>query len=94
MRALIADPGFAVCSGVTRRAAARVGALAGVSAGGAVLARPVVGAVVEILVAEEPAPAFIAEAVVGLLAGSVHTARIPDALVAEGARPTGLASEK
>ena len=42
MGALVADPGLAALAGVAGRAAARVGALARVPAGGSVLARPVV----------------------------------------------------
>ena len=50
-----------------------------------------VGAVVEVLVAEEAAPALVAVALVRLLAGAVHAARVADALVAEPARPALLA---
>lgn len=50
-----------------------------------------VGAVVEILVAEETAPAFMAVAMVGLLAGSVEAARVADALVALLSLPAELA---
>ena len=46
MRTLVGDTGLAVGAGVARRAAARVRALAGVEAGGAVLARLVRRAVV------------------------------------------------
>ena len=41
MGALVADPGLAALAGVAGRAAAGVGALARVSAGGSVLAGPV-----------------------------------------------------
>ena len=56
------------------------------------MARPVVGAVVEVLVAEHAAPAVEAVALVGLGAGAVHAAGIPLALVAAGALPAVLAS--
>ena len=91
MTALIADPALAVGAGVPGRAATSVGALTGVPAGGTVLTGPVVGAVVEVEIAEESAPAVIAVALVGLLAGPVDAAGIVDALVAELARPAGLA---
>ena len=67
MRALVADPLLAALAGEAGRAAARVRTLPSVAAGGAVLARPVVGAVVEVLVAEEPAPAAVAVALVSTL---------------------------
>ena len=92
--ALIADPGLAVGAGVAGRAGARVRPLPGVAAGGAVLARAVVGAVVEILVAEEAAPAVVAAALVRLLAGAVDAARVANAGVAQWAGVAGLASVK
>ena len=94
VRALVADPVLAVGAGVAGWAAAGVGALTRVSAGGAVLAGPVVGAVVEVLVAEEAAPALVADALLGLLAGAVLAAGVGDALVAEATGPSGLASER
>ena len=48
-------------------------------------------AVVEVLVAEEAAPALVAVALVRLLAGAVHAAGVADALVAEPPRPALLA---
>ena len=50
-----------------------------------------VGAVVEVLVAEESSPALVAVALVRLVAGAVHAARVADALVAEPAGPALLA---
>ena len=91
MLALVADPALAVGAGVTRRAGARVRALSGVPAGRSVAARAVVGAVVEVLVAEESSPALLAEALVRLLAGAVHAARVEDAAVAQWAGEAGLA---
>jgi len=92
--ALVGDPRLAVLARPARRAAASVGALAGVSAGGAVLARAVVGTVVQVLVAEEAAPAFVAAALEGLGAGAVHAARVAHATVAVRALPAGLAPEE
>ena len=92
MLALVADPGLAVGAGVAWRAGAGVGSLAGVPACGAVAAGLVVGAVVEVLVAEETAPALVAATLVGLLAGAVHAAGVELALVAVRAGPAGLAA--
>ena len=50
-----------------------------------------VGAVVEVLVAEESSPALVAVALVRLVAGAVHAARVADALVAEPPGPALLA---
>lgn len=49
-------------------------------------------AIVEILVAEQPAPALVALAFPGLLAATVEAARIPDALIAQRALPAAVAS--
>lgn len=57
--------------------------MARVGAGGPVLAGAVVGAVVQVLVAEEPTPSFLAVALPGLRAGAVEAAGVADALVAE-----------
>ena len=70
---------------------ASVRSLSSVKAGATVLARLVVGAVVEILVAKEAAPSFIAIALVGLLAGAVKAARVADALVAQLSLPAKFA---
>ena len=79
---------LAVPAGVPGRAGAGVAALSGVQAGGAVHARGVVGAVVEVLVAKEAAPSGVALAGVGLGAGAVLAARVADALVAVDASPS------
>lgn len=92
MTALIDDPGLAVLASVTRWAGASVRALACVQAGGSVVAGVVVGAVVEVLVAEEPAPSGMAVALVGLLAGAMFATRVPFALVAMLSGPTRTAS--
>lgn len=65
--------------------------MARVGAGGPVLARVVVGAVVEVLVAEEPPPALLAVALPGLQAGAVQAAGVADAFVAGGALPADAA---
>ena len=91
--ALVGDPGLAVGASVAGRAAASVGALAGVEAGGPVAAGLVVGAVVEILVAEQAAPAVIAVALPGVLAGAMLAPGVPDALIAKGTSPSTAAPE-
>lgn len=68
--------------------AARVGSLSGVEAGGAVLAGLVVGAIVEVLVAEEAAPSFAAVALPGFLARPVLAAGITQAVGAQRTAPT------
>lgn len=75
------DLNLAVGTSVPRAAGARVAALAGVGAGGRILAGLVMGAVVEILIAEESTPPFLAVALPGLLAGAMQAARVSDALV-------------
>ena len=91
---LVGDPRLAVLAGVSRRAGTRVRALARVAARRAVFARSVISAIVEVEVAEEAAPALVAYAFVGLVtAGTVLAARVPHALVAKAAGPTGFASE-
>lgn len=83
---------LAVGAGVVRGTDARVAALAGVVARALVLARLVVRAVVEVLVAEQAAPALRADAVPGARARPVHAARMPLALVAQLAHPAGVAA--
>lgn len=46
-----------------------------------------IGAEVQILVAEQAAPAFLASALKGLVAGAMQAPRVSLALVAEGAFP-------
>lgn len=81
-----------VYAGVAGRAAARVRALARVETGAAVSARLMVGAVVQVLVAEQPAPAFVAQTVPRLLAGTVSAVRIRFAFVAQSTFPTAVTS--
>lgn len=66
--------------------------MAGVKAGAAVQARFVIRAIVEILVAEQPAPALIARALPRLLTSTVETARVPHALIALQTLPAVVAS--
>ena len=87
MGALVGDPALAVGASVTRWAAAGIRTLAGVEAGGAVATGLVVGAVVEVLVAEESAPSVVAVALPGVLAGSVLAAWVANALVTESSGP-------
>lgn len=89
----VGDLSVAIGPHESRLALTRVRALARVEAGAAVLAGFVVRAVVQILVAEETAPAFVALALPGFLAGAVHAARIGFAFCAEGALPAGVATE-
>ena len=85
---------LAIGAGVLGRAGARVRSLAGVETSAAVFARLVIGAVIEILIAEEAAPSFVAVALPRLLARSVKATRIANALVALFALPTQFASNK
>lgn len=94
VRAFVGDPRLTIGSGPSGWATARVGALARVEASGAVLARLVVGAVVEVLVAEQTAPALVAVALVGLLAGPVFAAGVADAFVAVATSPSSAASRR
>lgn len=83
---------LAVSASEAWRTVARVRALARVEAGATMSARPVVGAVVEVLVAEESAPTFVAQAVPGLLARAVQTTGVALALVAQSSFPTVVTS--
>ena len=67
--------------------------LAGVEAGCSVMAGPVVGAEVEVLVAHLTSPAFGTLAGPGLGAGPVDTAGVDLAVVAEFSLPTLVTSE-
>lgn len=87
----IADHRLALGTGEPGRTLARVRALTGVEAGSTVLARLVVGAKVQILVAEQSAPTFVAQALPRFLAGSVHAPRVRFALIAQLPLPSGLA---
>jgi len=77
----VVDLALAVRAREARRTVAGVGALAGVEARASVLTRLVVGAVVEILVAEQSTPALVTQAVPGLLAAAVQAPGVPLTLV-------------
>ena len=68
-------------------AGAGVAALACVGASGVVLAWLVVGTEVQVLVAEEATPTFLAIALPWLVAGAVQAAWVALALITEGALP-------
>ena len=68
--------------------------LAGVEAGGAIVAGPVVGAEVEVLVAHLTSPALRALAGPGLGAGAVDTAGVDLAVVTEFSLPALVTSER
>lgn len=85
---------LAVGAAVAGLAGTGVTPLAGVGAGGPVRARLVVGAVVEVLVAEEAAPALLAIALPGFLAHTVQAAGVTDALIAEPPLPTNATSTR
>lgn len=78
---------LAAAPGKARPAGAGEAPLARVGAGGPILAGMVVGAVVEVLVAEEPAPAFLAVALPGLHTRAVEAAWVTHALLAQGPLP-------
>lgn len=75
-------------------ALARVRALARIKADAAVLAWLVIGAVVQVLVAEQAAPALVTDALPRLLARAVHAARIRFAFVAQRPLPAGVATKR
>lgn len=85
---------LAVGAGVPGRAAASVAALTRVEASSAIPTRLVVGAEVEVLIAEEAAPALVAETVPRLHASAVHAPGVALALVAKWTLPAGLAPKK
>lgn len=76
-----------VGASVAGSAGAGVAALAGVGAGGPVSTGLVVGAIVQVLVAEETSPAFFAHTLPRLCAGAMQTARVPHTLAAGRALP-------
>ncbi len=94
VRTFIADPGLTVGASVSRRATASVGSLSSVPASGSIETRLVIGAVVEILIAEQSTPTIIASALEGLFTRAVDAAWVANAQVTELASPTGFTSEK
>lgn len=83
---------LAVSAGEAWRARAGVRTLAGVKAGAAVHAGLVIRAIVQVLVAEQSAPAFVAKALPGFLAATMKAAWISHALVAVRSLPAVVAS--
>lgn len=81
---------FAVRSRKPRRAAARIRALPGVETSATVSTRLVIGAIVQVLVAEQAAPPFITQALPRVLAGPMQTARVPLTLVTKTAFPPAV----
>lgn len=77
-----------VGSGVPFRTAAGVASLAGVCASSTILARLVIGAIIEILIAKQSAPALVAVALPRLVASTMGTSGVPDALVTGLSLPT------
>lgn len=87
---------LALGAGEAGRTDACVRTLAGVVACAIILAWPMIGAVVQVLIAEQATPAFAAMAFPWLLTGSVNAARIRLTFVTLLALPAGLtaANEK
>ena len=90
--AFVSDTRLAIGSSPARWATARVRTLAGIEARRSVLARFVVGTVVEILVAEQSTPTLIAVTLVRFGARSVFAARVSNAFVAISSGPARSAS--
>lgn len=87
------DLDLTVRTGVARGTGTRVRALPRIEAGPSVPAGAVVGAVVQVLVAEETAPTFVAQAVPGFLARAVQAPGVPLTFVAQPTLPAAVASE-
>lgn len=85
---------LAIVAAVSRCTLARIQALASVEAGAAIHAGTMVRAVVQILIAEQTAPALVAYAVPGLVACAMHAARIRSALIAQRSSPALLTAAK
>lgn len=88
----VRDQDLAVGAHESGLAVASVGALSGVEADALVLARLVIRAVVQVLVAEQTAPSLVALALPGLLAGSVHASRVRLAFGAQRSLPAVIAA--
>lgn len=82
-----------IWSRVFFRADTGVTSLSCIVTGAAVFAWPVIGAIVQILIAEQSAPALLAYAVPWFGACSVHAARMSLALVAQLAHPARMTTE-
>lgn len=88
------DPLFAIGAREAFGTRTSVRPLSGVVARAVVLTRSVVSAEVQVLIAEESSPAFVAEALPFLLTRAVHAPRITLALVAQPSNPAGVTSAK
>lgn len=88
----VRDGNLAVGACESGFALACVRSLACVEAGASVLAGLVVGAVVQVLVAEQTTPALVALALPRLFAGSVHASWVSFAFCAQSSLPSGVAS--
>lgn len=88
---LVGDPGLTVFPHKSDGTTASVEFLASVETCRSILTRPIVGAVVEVFVAEQASPPVHALALEGSRAGSVHAARILLAFVAVRTLPTFVA---
>lgn len=87
----LAELQLAVYASVARATGAGIAPLPAVGARGPILARGMVGAVVEILVTEQASPALITSALPGGAAGAMATAIVGDAFVAQAALPARAA---
>ena len=85
---------FTITARKTGRTLARVQIGTGIVTGAAILTGTMIRAVVQILIAEQTAPAFVAHAIEGFLAGSKLTAGIEFAFVAQRSLPAGLTTAK
>lgn len=88
----VGDLNFAIGAHESRFAFTGVRSLASVEAGSTVLTGFVICAVVQVLVAEQTAPAFVADAVPGFQAASVDASRVRFAFVAHGTFPASVAT--
>lgn len=79
---------LAVGSRVSGSAVAGIAPLTGIGAAGSILAWFMVGAVVQVLVAEQATPAFLAGAFKWLRARSVQTAGVSHTLITEPTLPS------
>ena len=84
------DLDVTVCASISCWTGASVGTLSSVEAGTPVATRAMVGAVVEVLVAEKASPSLVTEAVPRLPAAAVEAPGVPLAFVAESALPTAV----
>lgn len=88
----VRDQDLAVGAHESGLAVASVRALSGVEADALVLARLVIRAVVQVLVAEQSSPSLVALALPGFLAGSVYASRVRLAFCAQRSLPAVVAT--